>query len=113
MTNIEKPRRARVFGKILGKIFGSPAVRGTLKSFPVGGWLYEVVAVVKHILDPKKRGQPLPHSPVSLLVQAVWLFLILYGVFTKQIHVEKALDYFDFSADDFKHFFSLTDTTAR
>lgn len=84
-------------------LFSNPIVRGTLKSFPIGNWAYEIAENIKVAKDPGVNvGVKLPHSPVSLLVQAVVLGLIVYAFFTHEISISDVMEYI--IPDDFKHF---------
>lgn len=77
---------------LLGKIFGNPAVRGTLKTLPVGNFLYELSEFVRL----KRQGADPVHSPLSLLMQGVWLVLILYwiyGLFTGSVTLDQVIKF--------------------
>lgn len=97
----------------LKRIFGNPLTRGILKSFPIGNWAYEIAENIKFSRDPKNSGAPLPHSPLSLLAQAVFLGLIIYAFVTHQVTIDDLLRYI--GPDDFKSFgdFVLPSDTLR
>lgn len=100
--------RKRPLLNLLGRVFGNPLVRGPLKSLPFGSLGYEIADTVKWFRERKKlRSQgkevpEMPHSPVSMAVQLLFVVGILYGIFTKQINPDVLLQYF--TPDDFKDF---------
>lgn len=100
MENTKPKKRPLLNG--LKKLFGNPLVRGTLKTIPFGNLVYEWAENIKAAKDPEKQGQPLPHSPISLLAQTVFLGLIIYAFLTKQITIQDLLNYV--GIDDFKSF---------
>jgi hypothetical protein len=77
--------------KILGGIFGSPLVRGVVKTLPFGNFIYEAAENVKHA----RAGAETPHHKLSLFIQFVLLVLIVYAFVTKQLTVEQVLYYID------------------
>jgi hypothetical protein len=97
MTTTKKPLK-NFFKRVI-----APIVRATIKSVPGGAWAFEIIDQVKHYKNPDKiKNGSAPHSPVSLLFQAVILACILYAFFTKQITVEQVLNWV--GPDDFKSF---------
>lgn len=95
-----------VFKKIGGALkgfFSNALVRGTLKTIPLGNLFYEWVDNIKAARDPgRDPNAALPHSPISLMAQTVFLFIILWAFFTGQLTIERLLQFF--SIDDFKSF---------
>ena len=99
MTTEKKPGLFR-------RVFGNPVVRGVLKSLPVGNLAYEIADTIKAAKDPARaEGDKLPHSPISMFLQAVTLLLILYAFFTHQISIDDVLKWV--TPNDFKFFGTL------
>ena len=77
---------------IFRRIFGSPIVRGTIKTLPFGNLLYELAENIKLA----KEGQDKIHHPQSLIIQFLWLCLIvyvLYGVASGKITFEQLANF--------------------
>lgn len=101
---MNKPKK-RPLLTFIKKVLGNPIIRGTLKSLPFGNLAYEVAEQIKHATNPETKGGKLPHSPVSILFQLVFLALIIYAFFTHQITIDDLMRYV--IPDDFKQFGTL------
>lgn len=96
--------------KTIGAVV-APLVRGTVKSLPGGSLMFEVINSIKHVKDPAKAGDQRPHSPISILAQVVFLAVIVYAFYTKQITIDDVMNYI--VPDDFKHVGGLPNDSIR
>ncbi len=88
MENEIKPNKG-VVGKILNGIFNNPLSRGIIKSLPFGNVAYEIGENISNSKDENSKS----HSAISLAAQIIFLGLIVYAFFTKQITIEDVLNY--------------------
>jgi len=89
-------------GSFFGKVLQAPIIRGTLKSLPFGNLVYEIAENVRNAKSPEKKENGMPHSPVSLLAQIIFLSIIVYAFYTKMISIDDVMRYI--LPDDFKSF---------
>ncbi len=96
----KNPKKKGFLKRIILGIFKSPLTRGIIKSLPFGNIVYEVGNNISHSLNEEKRDTSKPHSAISILAQIVFLSLIVYAFYTKQISIETILQMI--GMDDFK-----------
>lgn len=81
-------------------LLSKPAIRGTLKTLPVGNFLYELA----EYRSRKKAGKDPLHHPQSLFIQFLWLSLIiyvLYGLFSGKLTIDQLATFLSsFGFDD-------------
>ncbi len=83
-------------GKIIGAFF-----RGAVKAFPLGNAIIEGVnnakgGVIQEVVTP--AGETVvgkvkdPHSWISIVVQVSLILALAYGIYTKQIDINKVVE---------------------
>jgi hypothetical protein len=98
-------KKKRPVLNFLKKIFSLPLVRGVIKAFPFGNLAYEIAENVKHAKATRPENARAPHNAVSLLAQMVFLALIIWAFYTKQITIDTVIDLF--SSDPVRWFFEV------